>query len=171
MEIVTSFFEAIGLGKLVEFIGLDFCSFLGILGFPKVIDLSFSDHIKEVSSTVTSALPTAIVLTVAETAVKNTANALPRYTAAANQTTFTGSDNNNNTLSYTAGETTVFKSGISLEDFVIDETDGARLLLEDGEDIEFEVSSQYTATNGTSIVLTEPAVAGDVIFILTGGGS
>ena len=39
------------------------------------------------------------------------------------------------------------------------------------DDIEFEVSSQYTATNGTSIVLTEPAVAGDVIFILTGGGS
>ena len=166
MEVVTSFLEAIGLGKLVELIGLDFCTFLGIIGFPKVIDLSFTDKIKEVPSTMASALPSGFELTAEETAAKNTADAYPRYTATANQTTFSGSDNNNNTLSYTAGETTVFKTGVSLEDYVIDETDGDKLLLEDGEDIVFEVSSQYTATNGSSIVLTDAANVGDVIFII-----
>jgi hypothetical protein len=57
MEIVTSFFEAIGLGALVEFINMDFCSFLGLIGFPTEIDLSFSDHIKEVENKTVSALP------------------------------------------------------------------------------------------------------------------
>ena len=57
METVTSFFEAIGLGALVEIIGLDFCTFLGIIGFPTSIDLSFSDHIKEVPTKIVSALP------------------------------------------------------------------------------------------------------------------
>jgi hypothetical protein len=57
MELVTSFFEAIGLGALVEIIGLDFCTFLGIIGFPTSIDLSFSDHIKEVPNKIVSALP------------------------------------------------------------------------------------------------------------------
>ena len=57
MELVTSFFEAIGLGKLVSLISMDFCTFLGILGFPKNIDLSFSEHIKEVENKTVSALP------------------------------------------------------------------------------------------------------------------
>ena len=41
-----------------------------------------------------------------------------------------------------------------------------QVLLEDGEDIVYEVSSQYTATNGSSIVLTTAAEEGDVIFIV-----
>ena len=131
-----------------------------------MIDLSFTDKIKEVPSTMASALPSGFELTAEETAAKNTADAYPRYTAAANQTTFSGSDNNNNTLSYVAGTATTFKNGVSLEDYVIDETDGDKLLLEDGEDIVFEVSSQYTATNGSSIVLTDAANVGDVIFII-----
>jgi hypothetical protein len=57
MELVTSFFEAIGLGAIVQLIGLDFCTFLGIIGFPTSIDLSFSDHIKEVPTKIVSALP------------------------------------------------------------------------------------------------------------------
>ena len=57
MELVTSFFEAIGLGKLVSLISMDFCTFLGIIGFPKSIDLSFSEHIKEVENKTVSALP------------------------------------------------------------------------------------------------------------------
>ena len=57
METVTSFFDAIGLGALTQYIGLDFCTFLGIIGFPTSIDLSFSDHIKEVPNKVVSALP------------------------------------------------------------------------------------------------------------------
>ena len=57
METVTSFFDAIGLGALTQYIGLDFSTFLGIIGFPTSIDLSFSDHIKEVPNKVVSALP------------------------------------------------------------------------------------------------------------------
>ena len=57
METVTSFFDAIGLGALTQWIGCDFCTFLGLLGFPKSIDLSFSEHIKEVENKTVSALP------------------------------------------------------------------------------------------------------------------
>jgi hypothetical protein len=57
MEVVTSFFDAIGLGALTQWIGCDFCTFLGLIGFPKSIDLSFSDHIKEVENKVVSPLP------------------------------------------------------------------------------------------------------------------
>jgi hypothetical protein len=34
-----------------------------------------------------------------------------------------------------------------------------------------EVSSQYTATNGSSIVLTEAAEKGDIIFVTMDDGS
>ena len=57
MEIVTKFFNAIGLGALIKYIGMDFCTFLGIIGFPTSIDLSFSDHIKEVPNKIVSAIP------------------------------------------------------------------------------------------------------------------
>ena len=57
METVTSFFEAIGLGALTSLIGMDFCTFLGIIGFPTSIDLSFTDKIKEVENNIVSPLP------------------------------------------------------------------------------------------------------------------
>ena len=57
MEIVTKFFETIGLGAIVEFITFTFCDFLNILGFPKTIDLSFSEDITE-GKTSTAVLPT-----------------------------------------------------------------------------------------------------------------
>ena len=39
MEKVTSFFDAIGLGALTQWITFTFCDFLTIVGFPKTIDL------------------------------------------------------------------------------------------------------------------------------------
>jgi hypothetical protein len=57
MELVTKFFETIGLGALVEFITFTFCDFLALMGFPKTIDLSFSEHIT-VGEASTAVLPT-----------------------------------------------------------------------------------------------------------------
>ena len=57
MEIVTKFFETIGLGAIVQWITFTFCDFLNILGFPKTIDLSFSEDITVGSST-EAVLPT-----------------------------------------------------------------------------------------------------------------
>ena len=39
MQKVTSFFDAIGLGALTQWITFDFCDFLTLIGFPKTIDL------------------------------------------------------------------------------------------------------------------------------------
>ena len=69
------------------------------------------------------------------------------YTATANQTTFSGTDNNSNTLAYNTGtppSVQVFMNGI---------------LLDEGS------SQDYTGTNGTSVVLTTAADAGDLIQI------
>jgi len=55
------------------------------------------------------------------------------YTATAGQTSFTGTDDNSATLYYTAGAILVFLNGVKLE------------------------AEDFTATDGTSIVLTEPA--------------
>lgn len=57
MEKVTKFFEQIGLGAIVQWITFTFCDFLNILGFPKTIDLSFSEDITVGSST-EAVLPT-----------------------------------------------------------------------------------------------------------------
>jgi len=65
------------------------------------------------------------------------------YTATAAQTTFSGSDDNSNTLSYTVDNLIVTKNGIVLE-----------------------VGTDYTATNGTSIVLAVAAAAGDEINVV-----
>ena len=65
-----------------------------------------------------------------------------RYTSTANQTTFTGNDANSNALKYLANSIVVYLNGVQL----VDPTD-------------------YTATNGTSIVLTEGAAANDVLQV------
>ena len=64
------------------------------------------------------------------------------YTATSGQTTFTGADDNTLTLAYTAGAIIVTLNGV---------------VLTPGDD--------YTATNGTSVVLTSGAVAGDVLVV------
>ena len=63
------------------------------------------------------------------------------YTATEGQTIFTGADNNSNTLSYLVGYIHVFYNGVLL------------------------APTDYTATNGTSVVLTDPLTAGDLIQI------
>ena len=65
------------------------------------------------------------------------------YTATAGQTTFTGSDDNSATLSYTAANLIVTLNGIVLEN-----------------------GTDYTASNGTSIVLTVGAAAGDELNVI-----
>jgi len=64
------------------------------------------------------------------------------YTATAGQTTFTGSDDNSATLSYTVGSIQVFLNGILLD------------------------GSDYTATSGTSIVLNEAAALNNELAII-----
>jgi len=69
------------------------------------------------------------------------------YTATANQATFSGADSYSNTLAYNTGtppKVQVFMNGI---------------LLDEGS------SADYTGTNGTSVVLTTAADAGDLIQI------
>ena len=62
------------------------------------------------------------------------------YTATSGQTTFSGSDNNSITLAYTQNFLQVFLTGVLLVNTV-----------------------DYTATNGTSIVLIVAATAGDIL--------
>ena len=66
------------------------------------------------------------------------------YTATSNQTSFSGSDDNSQTLSYVTNYLQVFLNGI---------------LLDNGTD--------YTANNTTSVVLTNGAAAGDTLQIST----
>tara|TARA_A100001015_G_scaffold119171_1_gene132169 strand:- start:1371 stop:3218 length:1848 start_codon:yes stop_codon:yes gene_type:complete len=66
-----------------------------------------------------------------------------QFNATGGQTTFTGSDNNSQTLSYTADAIQVFLNGVFLDPAV-----------------------DYTATNGTSIVLAETVDANDYLQII-----
>lgn len=56
IQAVKDALDAVGLGKLVEFLTLDFCDFLEIIGFPKKIDLSGFEGIKEEPNTFQSSL-------------------------------------------------------------------------------------------------------------------
>jgi len=64
------------------------------------------------------------------------------YIATANQTTFSGADSNSQTLSYAAGNIIVSYGGYDLP------------------------KSDYTATNGTSVVLDDGAVVGEIVRIV-----
>lgn len=66
---------------------------------------------------------------------------LYEYTATSSQTTFSGSDDNSATLSYTANNIQVVMNGVILD------------------------PSDYTATNGTSVVLASGAATGDLLNI------
>ena len=65
-----------------------------------------------------------------------------KYTASSPTTTFSGNDDNGNSLSYEAGELQVYLNGILLID-----------------------SQDYTASNGTSVVLTAATDSNDVLAI------
>ena len=66
-----------------------------------------------------------------------------KYTASGGQTTFTGSDDNGNTLAYDAGFIDVYLNGVKLVN---------------GTDV--------TVTSGTSVVLASGATAGDIVDIV-----
>ena len=68
------------------------------------------------------------------------------YTATAGQTSFTGSDNDSQTMAYTAGRIDVYLNGSRLN-----------------------VTDDYTATNGTSVVLEAGAQAGDSLVVVSHG--
>jgi hypothetical protein len=69
-----------------------------------------------------------------------------KYTATASQTTFTGADDNGNTLGYDAGFLDVYLNGIRLVN-----------------------GSDFTASSGTSIVLTTGASASDILEVVAFG--
>ena len=83
----------------------------------------------------------------AASAVNGTA-ARFKYTATASQTTFTGADDNTNTLAYDSGFMDVYLNGVKL-------VSGA--------------SNDYVATNGTSIVLNSGAASGDILEAIAYG--
>ena len=64
-----------------------------------------------------------------------------KYTASSNQTTFTGSDADSKTLAYTAGQIQVYLNGVLLD------------------------ATDYTASNGSSVVLGSGATSGDILVI------
>jgi hypothetical protein len=64
-----------------------------------------------------------------------------RYVATSGQTTFSGADAASATLSYTVNNITVCRNGVTLD------------------------TSEYTASNGTSVVLTVAAGTGDIVDI------
>ena len=66
-----------------------------------------------------------------------------KYTATASQTTFSGADDNAQTLDYEAGHITVFLNGVKLTE------------------------DDYTATNGTSLVLDTGAALNDIVEVLS----
>ena len=68
-----------------------------------------------------------------------------QYVATSGQTTFTGSDANSKTLAYVANNLMVFLNGVYLQGYN---------------------NVDYTATSGTSVVLTNGAAANDVVDII-----
>ena len=84
-------------------------------------------------------------------AVNNSSAALSgmnryQYVATSNQTTFTGSDSNGNSLSYVSGNLLVFLNGIYLQGYN---------------------NVDYTASNGSSVVLVNGAATNDVVDIIS----
>ena len=65
-----------------------------------------------------------------------------KYTATSGQTTFSGSDANSNTLAYSTGNFDVFLNGVLLD------------------------ATDFTASNGTSVVLASGAAASDILSVL-----
>jgi hypothetical protein len=81
----------------------------------------------------------------AGSSVNGTANRF-KYTATASQTTFTGADDNGNTLAYDAGFLDTYLNGIKLVN-----------------------GSDFTASSGSSIVLTTGASASDILEVVAFG--
>ena len=76
--------------------------------------------------------------------VNGTANRF-EYTATANQTTFSGADSNGATMAYDSGFIDVYLNGVKL------------------------ANADYTATNGTSVVLASGAAVNDILMVVAYG--
>jgi hypothetical protein len=72
----------------------------------------------------------------------NGTSARYKYIATSNQTSFSGSDANGDTLAYDSGYIDVYMNGVHLD------------------------PSDYTASNGSSVVLASGAATGDIIYIV-----
>ena len=70
-----------------------------------------------------------------------------KFVASGSTTTFTGSDANSTTLAYTAGQIQVFLNGILLD------------------------ATDYTASNGTSIVLASATGTGNILYVISFEGT
>ena len=109
--------------------------------------LKQSDYVLSGGNTVTLDLATSAdnILTIVDygaSVVTIPSQRTYEYTATANQTTFTGSDDNGNTLSYDVEKLNVYVNGILL------------------------ATEDYTATNTTSVVLTTGAAVDDIVQVV-----
>jgi len=85
MEGIADFLDAIGLGKVLEFITFDFCDFLELIGMPKSITLESVLEIAPLTNSSVASLPTISNITV------DRSGSL-KYIATQGQTTFSGPD-------------------------------------------------------------------------------
>ena len=100
-----------------------------------------SDTLKLAGGTGISTAISGDVVTISKSA-GSAHRTLFKYTATSNQTTFSGSDANSNTLAYVVGNFDVFLNGVLLD------------------------ASDFTASNGTSVVLASGAAASDILTVL-----
>ncbi len=85
MESIAKFLDAIGLGKILEFIVFDFCDFLSLIGMPKSITLESVLEIAPLTNSSVASLPTISNISV------DRSGSL-KYIATEGQTEFTGVD-------------------------------------------------------------------------------
>jgi len=104
----------------------------------EIVVNNFDKYFNTVLSTIDSAYVTARIPQYGATSTVDRY----RFVATANQTVFSGTDADGGTLSYTADQVQVFLNGILLTP-----------------------TTDYTASNGTSITLTDPASAGFEIIV------
>ncbi len=100
-----------------------------------------SDTLKLAGGTGISTSISGDVVTIAKSGT-SAHRTLFKYTATSNQTTFSGSDANSNTLAYSANNFDVFLNGVLLD------------------------ATDFTASNGTSVVLASGAAASDILSVL-----
>ena len=85
MESIAKFLDAIGLGKILDFIIFDFCDFLELIGMPKQITLESVLEIAPLTNSSVASLPTI-------SSVSLDRSGSLKYTAIQGQTTFSGPD-------------------------------------------------------------------------------
>ena len=100
-----------------------------------------SDSFKIAGGTGISTAISGDVLTISKSG-SSAHRTLFKYTATSGQTTFSGADASSNTLAYSTGNFDVFLNGVLLD------------------------STDFTATNGTSVVLASAAAADDILSVL-----